>query len=116
LGFAASRADQPELKGHQMDTRPPSAPPTNSTNTRRRRRNSDGDGASVRYFLPKPGSSPASPELGAEVASEGEALIQAFKNGQTFYTVAAWKAVPEVNGGGSPVIVKQPLEARTVQS
>lgn len=61
----------------------------------------------LRYFLPKPGSSPGSVELGQEVASEGEALIQSFKSGQPFYTLAGWKAVPEVNGGGSPVIVKQ---------
>jgi hypothetical protein len=73
--------------------------------TRRKRQSAD-DG-SVRYFLPKPGSSSAAPELGQEMASEGEALIQAFKSGQAFYTLTSWKAVPEVNGSGSPVIVKQ---------
>ena len=57
--------------------------------------------------MPKPGSSVTAPELGQEVASEGEALIQAFKSGQAFYSLAAWKAVPEVDGGGRPVIVKQ---------
>ncbi len=74
-------------------------------NQRRKRRNSSD--ANLRYFLPKPGSSAAKPELGQEMASEGEALIEAFKNGQPFYTLTAWKAVPEVNGGGSPMIVKQ---------
>ena len=59
---------------------------------------------------------PATPELGQEVASEGEALIQAFRSGQTFYTLTAWKAVPEVNGGGSPVIVKQAVAPKQVQS
>jgi hypothetical protein len=54
--------------------------------------------------------------LGQEVASEGEALIQAFRSGQAFYTLTAWKAVPEVNGGGSPVIVKQPVAPKQVQS
>jgi hypothetical protein len=91
-----------------MENRPlagASAPPANDGNTRRRRRN--GVEATLRYFLPKPGASPGALELGQEVASEGEALIQSFKNGQPFYTLAAWKAVPEVNGGGSPVIVKQ---------
>jgi hypothetical protein len=92
-----------------MDNRPPagaSAQPTaNDGGTRRRRRN--GVEATLRYFLPKPGASPDSLELGQEAASEGEALIQSFKSGQPFYTLAAWKAVPEVNGGGSPVIVKQ---------
>jgi hypothetical protein len=99
-----------------MDTRTPSAAtPPASAGTRRRRRNGNFDDAVARYFLPKPGSSPATPELGQEVASEGEALIQAFRTGQTFYTLTAWKAVPEVNGG-SPVIVKQAVAAKPVQS
>lgn len=99
-----------------MDTRtansmPPTAP---SASPRRKRRISEDAG--VRYFLPKSGSSPANPELGEEVASEGEALIQAFRNGQPFYTVTAWKAEPEVNGGGGPVIVKQAVAPKQVQS
>ena len=61
---------------------------------------------------PKPARPLPSRELGQEMASEGEALIEAFKNGQQFYTLTAWKAVPEVNGKSSPVIVKQAL-ART---
>jgi hypothetical protein len=73
--------------------------------TPRRRRN--GNDVNLRYFLVKPGSSSARPELGQEIASEGEALIEAFKAGQPFYTVTAWKAVPEVNGVGNPVIVKE---------
>jgi hypothetical protein len=91
-----------------MENKSPSdatAQPANDGGTRRKRRN--GVAVSVRYFLPKPGSSPGVIELGPEVASEGEVLIQSFKSGQPFYTLAAWKAVPEVNGGGSPVIVKQ---------
>jgi hypothetical protein len=92
-----------------METRPPagvSAPPAaNDGSARRKRRN--GVEPVLRYFLPKPGSSPGSLELGQEAASEGEALIQSFKSSQPFYTLAVWKAVPEVNGSGSPVIVKQ---------
>lgn len=79
--------------------------------SRRRRRN--GNDANLRYFLVKPGSSPAKPELGQEMASEGEALIEAFRTGQPFYTVTAWKAVPEVNGG-NPVIVKQAVAQKTI--
>lgn len=79
--------------------------PGEATNSRRSRR-----GAielALRYFLPASDSSTAKPKLGQEVASEGEALIHAFKAGQSFYTLAIWKAIPEVNGNGSPVIVKQ---------
>ena len=63
----------------------------------------------VRYFLAKEGSSIEKPELGAEVASEGEALIKAFqsKNG-VIYTVLAYKAEAEIQGG-SPMLVKRPI-------
>lgn len=61
----------------------------------------------VRYFLPANDSTITNPKLGRECPSEGEALIDAFKSGQHFFTLAVWKAVPEVNGGGSPTIVKQ---------
>jgi hypothetical protein len=74
-------------------------------NGRRSRRN--GTDVNLRYFLPANDASTSTPKLGQETASEGEALIEAFKSGQHFYTLAVWKAVPEVNGGGSPVIVKQ---------
>jgi hypothetical protein len=82
-----------------------------SEGSRSRGKRSAANEGNLRYFLPKAGSSPAKPELGQEMASEGEALIEAFRNGQQFYTLTAWKAVPEVNGK-SPVIVKQAL-ART---
>lgn len=63
----------------------------------------------VRYFLAKEGSSSEKPELGVEVASEGEALIKAFqsKNG-VVYTLLAYKAEAEIQGG-SPTLVKRPL-------
>jgi hypothetical protein len=80
------------------------------TQSRRKRR--DGDEANLRYFLPKAGSSSVKPELGQEMASESEALIEALKSGQPFYTLAAWRAATEVDGRSSPVIVKQVL-ART---
>ena len=100
-----------------METKVPASPAepvATSVGGRRRRRN--GSDPSLRYFLPKPGSSPAKPELGQEMASEGEALIEAFKTGQQFYTLTAWKAAPEVNGGGSPVIVKQAVVQKPTQS
>jgi hypothetical protein len=75
---------------------------------RNRRRRWEMTSDNVRYFLPKPGSSGEKPELGQEMTSEGEALVQAFKSGQMFYTLVAWKAVPEINGN-EPKIVKQAL-------
>ena len=87
-------------------TAPPSAVVgADAVKTRRRRLATDGD--HVRYFLPKPGSTPDKPELGREMPNEGEALIEAFKSGQPFYALTVCKASTEVNGGGSPVIVRQ---------
>jgi hypothetical protein len=100
-----------EGKGTTEATDRPAGPKADSVNAPRRRRN--GYDAPLRYFLVKPGSSPAKPELGQEMASEGEALIEAFRSGQPFYTVTAWKAVPEVNGG-NPVIVKQAVAQKTI--
>ena len=81
--------------------------PAEATKSRRLRRS--GTEVKLRYFLPADDSSGRTLKLGQEVASEGDALIQAFKSGQPFYTVAIWKAVPEVNGSGNPMIVKQAL-------
>lgn len=100
-----------EVKAGTVPTERSTAPGTDSAGRSRRRRN--GSDAPLRYFLLKPGSSPAKPELGQELASEGEALIEAFRTGQPFYTVSAWKAVPEVNGG-NPVIVRQAVAQKTV--
>ena len=92
-------------------TAPPSAVAgAGAAKTRRRRPATDDD--HVRYFLPKPGSTPDKPELGREMPNEGEALIEAFKSGQPFYALTVCKAATEVNGGGSPVIVRQAV-ART---
>jgi hypothetical protein len=100
-----------EGKGSTDTTERPAARRSEGASVPRRRRN--GNDPNLRYFLVKPGSSPTKPELGQEMASEGEALIEAFKSGQPFYTLTAWKAVPEVNGG-NPVIVKQAIAQKTV--
>jgi hypothetical protein len=95
-------------------TEPQNTPATDHRTSPLRRRRNGGD-PNLRYFLLKPQSSPLKPELGQEMASEGEALIEAFRAGQPFYTLAAWKAVPEVNGS-NPVIVKQAVTQKTTQS
>ena len=84
-------------------------PPGTGMEPRRARRSRQQTEEVVRYFLAKDGSSIEKPELGAEVASEGEALIKAFqsKNG-VIYTVLAYKAEAEIQGG-SPTLVKRPL-------
>jgi hypothetical protein len=91
------------MDGHgQRQTSDTAAPPDRSNRRRRWEMSSE----NIRYFLPKPGSSSENPELGEEIDSEAEALVQAFKTGQVFYTVVAWRAVPEMSGN-EPRIVKQ---------
>jgi hypothetical protein len=86
-------------------TQPP--PPSNGAAAKSGRRKALADVGHNRYFLPKPGSTPDKPELGRELQSEGEALIEAFRSGQPFFMLKVCKAATEVNGAGSPVIVKQ---------
>jgi hypothetical protein len=88
------------------EIQPMSSQPAEPRRTRRSRQQAE---EVARYFLAKEGSSPEKPELGAEVASEGEALIKAFqsKNG-IIYTLLAYKAEAEIQGG-SPTLVKRPL-------
>lgn len=84
-------------------------PPAELQEARKTRRSRQQTQEIVRYFLAKEGSSIEKPELGIEVATEGEALIKAFqsKNG-VIYTVLAYKAEAEIQGG-SPTLVKRPL-------
>jgi hypothetical protein len=88
------------------EAKSPAATRVDSKRGRRSRQQSE---ETVRYFLAKEGSAPEKPELGAEVANEGEALIKAFqsKNG-VIYALLAYKAEAEIQGG-SPTLVKRPL-------
>ena len=83
--------------------------PAHASEPRRARRPRQQTEEVARYFLAKEGSSVEKPELGAEVDSEGEALIKAFqsKNG-VIYTLLAYKAEAEMQGG-SPTLVKRPI-------
>src|SRR5260370_42575221 len=87
-----------------METKvPANSAESGATNVGGRRRRRNGSDPNLRYFLPKPGASPAKPEFGQQMASEGEALIEGFKRGQRCYTLTAWKAIPEANGVESPL-------------
>jgi hypothetical protein len=84
-------------------------PPLKPQGPRRTRRSRQQTEEVVRYFLAKEGSSVEKPELGSEVSSEGEALIQAFQSKHgVIYTVVAYKAEAEIQGG-SPTLVKRPV-------
>lgn len=89
---------------------PAQAPARQSTRPKKMRRSRQQSEEVARYFLAKDGSSPTKPELGEEASSEGEALIKAFQSKSgVVYVLHAYKAEAEMQGG-SPILVKRPLE------
>lgn len=96
-----------------MDSTKPAGEVTGGTASKNgrgdRRRRWEMTSADVRYFLIKPGTSSDKPELGREVTNEADALVEAFKTDQPFFTLVAWKAVSE-NENGTPRIVKEALK------
>jgi hypothetical protein len=58
--------------------------------------NSDEDNnVGVRYFLAKPNTNGGAPALDREVATEGEALVEALRLGVPFYAVQEFRVVPD---------------------
>ena len=90
-----------------MPAQPPGSQPARIKRPRRSRQQGE---EVARYFLAKEGSTPSKPELGEEVPTEGDALIKAFqtKSG-VVYVLHSYKAEAEIQGG-SPVLVKRPLQ------
>ncbi len=67
--------------------------------TRRSRTSSDEENSgNARYFLAKVNGDGGSPALDREVASEGEALVEALRLGVTFYEVQEFRVVPDFAG------------------
>ena len=60
----------------------------------------------TRFFLPKAGTNGNSLELGREVASEGEARVEALKLGVTYYAVQEWRPVADF-GGRNPELKRE---------
>jgi hypothetical protein len=52
----------------------------------------------TRFFLPKAGTNGNSLELGRELASEGEARVEALKLGVTYYAVQEWRPIADFAG------------------
>lgn len=67
-----------------------------TTRTRRSRMNSDEDNnVGVRYFLAKPNTNGSAPALDRELATEGEALVEALRLGVPFYAIQEFRVVPD---------------------
>lgn len=52
----------------------------------------------ARFFLAKTDMDGKSLELGRELSTEGEARVEALKNGVTYYSLQEWRPVPDLAG------------------
>jgi hypothetical protein len=69
------------------------------TRTRRSRTNSDEESSgNARYFLAKASGNDGSLAFDREVASEGEALVEALRLGVTYYEIQEFRVVPDFAG------------------
>jgi len=70
-----------------------------TTRTRRARANADEEtNRCARYFLAKSNSDGGIPALDREVASEGEALVEALRLGVTYYAIQEFRVIPDFAG------------------
>ena len=51
-----------------------------------------------RFFLAKPGSSGAVPELGKELPGEAQAMGESFKTGLNYFVISEWRGVADFSG------------------
>ncbi len=65
------------------------------TRTRRPRANADEESNGTRYFLAKDNANGGIPALDRELASEGEALVEALRLGVTYYAIHEYRVVPD---------------------
>ena len=83
-----------------------------TTRTRRSRASSDEEcNGSARYFLAEANGNNGSLAPGREVASEGEALVEALRLGVTFYAVQEFRVVPDFSGR-KPQLNKEAVQGR----
>ncbi len=83
-----------------------------TTRTRRSRANADeGNNGNVRYFLAKPNTNGGTPALDRQVASEGEALVEALRLGVNYYAVQEFRVVPDF-AGRMPQLKKESVHGK----
>ena len=82
------------------------------TRTRRSRTNLDEEsGKTARYFLAEANGNNGSLALGREVASEGEALVEALRLGVSYYEIQEYRAVPDFSGR-KPLLGKEAVNGK----
>ncbi len=83
-----------------------------TTRTRRARANADEENnGCARYFLAKSNSDGSTPALDREVASEGEALVEALRLGVTYYAIQEFRVIPDF-AGKRPLLNKEAVHGK----
>ena len=93
-------------------TKADSGADTAAARTRRSRASSgEESNGNARYFLAKTNGTDGSLALDREVASEGEALVEALRLGVTFYAVQEYRVVPDFTGR-KPLLNKEAVKGK----
>ena len=82
------------------------------TRTRRSRTNLDEENnGTARYFLSKASGNGGTLAFDREMASEGEALVEALRLGVTYYEIQEYRVVPDFSGR-KPLLGKEALSGK----
>ena len=82
------------------------------TRTRRSRTGSDEENdGNARYFLAKTNGNDGTLAFDREVASEGEALVEALRLGVTYYEIQEYRVVPDFSGR-KPLLGKEAVNSK----
>ena len=82
------------------------------TRTRRSRTNLDEENnGTARYFLAKANGNDGTLAFDREMASEGEALVEALRLGVTYYEIQEYRVVPDFSGR-KPLLGKEAVSGK----
>lgn len=91
--------------------KPDGSEKANSRVRRSRAESGEENNQHARYFLAKAGSDGGTPALDREVASEGEALVEALRLGVTYYAIEEFRVVPDFSGR-RPQLKKESVQSK----
>ena len=98
----------PAAKANRTD----SGTETTAARTRRSRASSDEESnGNARYFLAKANGNDGTLAFDREVASEGEALVEALRLGVTYYEIQEFRVVPDFSGR-KPLLGKEAVNGK----
>jgi len=85
---------------------------TTAARTRRPRASSDEENnGNARYFLAKANGNDGTLAFDREMASEGEALVEALRLGVTYYEIQEYRVVPDFSGR-KPLLGKEAVNSK----